>query len=43
MVCTAGMAPGCGVDRALCPISVSSGLTADLTSDANQLVIAVVT
>ena len=41
--CTAGMDPGCGVDRALCPISVSSGLTADLTSAANQLVIALVT
>src|SRR5712691_8899027 len=43
MVCTAGMDPGCGVDRALCPISVSSGLTADLTSNANQLVMALVT
>ena len=43
MVCTAGMAPGCGVDRALCPISVSSGLTADLTRPANQLVMALVT
>src|SRR5450631_1931146 len=39
MVCTAGIDPGCGVDRALCPISVSSGLTADLTRPANQLVI----
>ena len=43
MVCTAGIDPGCGVDSAVCPISVSSGLTADLTRDANQLVIEPVT
>ena len=35
--------PGCGVDRAVRPISASSGLTAELTSPANQPVIALVT
>jgi hypothetical protein len=43
MVCTAGIAPGCGVDSALCPIRVSSGLTAERTRLANQLVIALLT
>jgi hypothetical protein len=43
MVCTAGIAPGCGVDRALCPISTSSGLTAERTKPANQPVIALAT
>ena len=42
-VCTAGTESGCGVDRAVCPIRASSGLTADLTSDANQPVIALLT
>src|ERR1700722_11599885 len=40
---TAATEPGCGVDSAVRPISDSSGLTADLTSPANQLVIALLT
>jgi hypothetical protein len=43
MACTAGIASGCGVDSALRPINASSGLTADLTRDANQPVTALVT
>src|SRR5579859_2633834 len=37
---TAGIDPGCGVDSAVSPIRVSSGLTAEVTSPANQLVMA---
>jgi hypothetical protein len=43
MVCTAGIAPRCGLDRALWPISDSSGLTAGLTRPTNQMVMALVT
>ena len=40
MLCTAGMAPGCGDDSSVCPARVSSGLSASRARAANQEVIA---
>src|ERR1700728_2077368 len=40
MLCTAGMAPGCGDDSSVCPARVSSGRSASRARAANQDVIA---
>ena len=40
MLCTAGMAPGCGDDSSVCPARVSSGFSASRARAANQEVIA---